>query len=479
MFARCRPEPIPSGFLLKAARVDMPKNTPASWRKARLTSPSKSVRGNASAEISDDNSAVDKKFLDMKQATAILGVKPQTLYAYVSRGLVRTASQAGRKASLYSREDVESVAMRSRKGTPELAVGDRSMRWGAGLILPTSISSIEANGPHYRGRNAVDLARASRTFEDIVELLWTGVLPVESPTWSPPTVPEAFPPFAAVLPAIAKLSNSRRLLALIAEAYTASAGKNPELSLGAPVLAARQLIQVLIPGIGLLRPKPRYELSLNAEMLAAKVARAAGISITSESVEAINICLVLSADNELSTSTFAARVAASAGADIFSCVNTALGAFEGLLTGLGCDQAELLLHRASSPKEYVAALNACIKRKEALPGYNHPLYPDVDHRAEFMLEAAVALNGKNPAVRAVVESVRAAGEELGARPSLAIGLVAMSTALGMPAHSPGVLMAIGRSAGWVAHAFEQRLGGYMVRPRARYVGPSFLTSEHS
>ena len=75
--------------------------------------------------------------------------------------------------------------------------------------------------------------------------------------------------------------------------------------------------------------------------------------------------------------------------------------------------------------------------------------------------------------------MRIAGEELGAKPSLAIGLVAITTALGMPSNSPGVLMAIGRSAGWVAHAFEQRLGGYMVRPRARYVGPSFLQSDHT
>jgi citrate synthase len=457
----------------------MAHNTPESWRKSRLNSKSKSVRGNASTEISDDSATLDKRFLDMKQATAILGVKPQTLYAYVSRGLVRTGSQIGKKTSLYSREDVESVAMRSRKGTPELAIGDRSMRWGAGLILPTSISSIEANGPHYRGRNAIDLARASRNFEDIVELLWTGVLPLESPIWSPPTIPDTFTPFAALLPAIAKLSNSRRLLALIAEAYTASTGKNPEVSLGAPVLAARHLIQVLIPGIGLLRAKPKYEISPNAEMLAAKLARAAGISISKEILDAINICLVLSADNELSSSTFAARVAASAGADIFSCVNSALGAFEGLLTGLGCDQAELLLKNTVSPTVYLASLKAYIKRKDALPGYNHPLYPGLDPRAEFMLDTALSLNGKNPLVRKVLDSVRIAGEELGAKPSLAIGLVAITTALGMPSNSPGVLMAIGRSAGWVAHAFEQRLGGYMVRPRARYVGPSFLQSDHT
>lgn len=450
----------------------MPRISPLYRRKGPGVA-SKSVRGRALSEVSDDADPIDKHFLDMKQATTILGVKPQTLYAYVSRGLVRTAAKRGKTASMYSREDVESVALRSRKGTPDLAVGDRSMRWGAGLVLPTSISSVDADGPRYRGLNAVDLARGSKTFEDVVELLWTGVLPVQSPIWAKPTIPEGFMAFAGVLPGVAKQSNSRRLLALVAEAYTASTGRNAELILGAPVLAARQMIQVMAPVMGLLRNKPKYEFFLKSEPLAAMLARAGGIAPTAEACEALNACLVLSADNGLSTSTFAARIAASAGADIFSCVNTALGAFEGLLTGLGCDQAELLLLKSESPKEYVKSLKVHLHRKEALPGYNSPMYPGGDPRATCLLDAVRGMGARNRSVQALLESVSAATDELDAKPGLAIGLIAMSLALHMPTHSAGILMALGRSSGWVAHAFEQRLGGYMVRPKVRYVGPTF------
>ena len=451
----------------------MPRISPIDRRKGPGAD-SKSLRGRALSDANDISSSVDKQFLDMKQAIAILGVKPQTLYAYVSRGMVRTAAKGGGSASLYSREDVESVALRSRKGTPELAVGDRSMRWGAGLVLPTSISSIDNDGPKYRGLSAIDLARGSKTFEDIVELLWTGILPVHAPLWARPTIPEGFLAFANVLPGMARQSNSRRLLALVAEAYTACTGRNAELTLGAPVLAARQMIQVMAPVLGLLRTEPLYELSAKNEPLAAQLARAGGVSPGAEACEAINTCLILSADNGLSTSTFAARIAASAGADIFSCVNTALGAFEGLLTGLGCDHAELLLQKALSPNDYVKSLNLYIQREEALPGYNSPMYLEGDPRATYLLDAVRGMGVRNKPVQTLLQSVAAAEEELDAKPGLAIGLIAMCLALELPTHSAGVLMALGRSAGWVGHAFEQRLGGYMVRPKARYVGPSLL-----
>lgn len=430
-------------------------------------SPSPPVRRRAGEEVDQAIEGVDKKYLTMKQATAILGVKPQTLYAYVSRGLVRTAATAGRTSHLYSRDDVEAVAYRSRKGAPELVAGDRSMRWGAGLVLPTAICELGPEGPKYRGYAAVDLARAQRTFEEVVELLWSGVLPTEVPPWAPPSVNENFRKFASILPAMAASSSSRRLIALLAEAFTATGARNAEFALGAPAVAARQLIQVMVPALGLLRPEPSYELSQTGEPLAIQLARAGGIDPCADARAALDACLVLSAEHGLGTATFAGRIAASAGADIFACVTTALGAFEGLLTGLGCDQAEALLTQAHGPAEYVEALRTRLRRKYPLPGYNSALYPDGDPRADYLLEMAEALGA--PSARPLLAKVRAVTDELGAKPGVAIGLVSVCVSLGLPPRGAGAVMAIGRSAGWVAHAFEQRLGGAMVRPRARYL----------
>jgi citrate synthase len=65
--------------------------------------------------------------------------------------------------------------------------------------------------------------------------------------------------------------------------------------------------------------------------------------------------------------------------------------------------------------------------------------------------------------------MRDAGRE---PPSLDVGLVAITSALGLPPGSAAALFAVGRAAGWIAHTFEQREAGFMLRPRARYTGPA-------
>lgn len=410
--------------------------------------------------------------IDAKEATLILGIKPQTLYAYVSRGLIRAAPKRGAKASLYHREDVETVLLKCRRGNPSGAASERVIRWGGSAVLQTAITSIEPEGPRYRGKLALDLAAARRPFEDCVELLWNGILPARSIVWPATPVPEAFQQLNASILRIAKQTDSmRRLLALTAEAYAACNGRNAEVTLGAPVLAARKLIQILAPAFGLLHDRPNYAPSTSAESIAAIIARSMGAANGEQELDALNACLVLSADHELSPATFAARIAASAGADIFSCVNSALGAFDGLLTGFGCDESERTLRSASSPKIYLGMLEKYTRRKEPIPGYAHPLYPSGDPRARYLIDLAKEIGPRTPRARLALNCVNAASTELGATPNLAVGLAVIAICLGLPERSPGALMALGRISGWIAHTFEQRLAGFLVRPRARYIGP--------
>jgi citrate synthase len=412
------------------------------------------------------------KMIDAKEATAMLGIKPQTLYAYVSRGLIRAAPKRGAKASLYHREDVETVLLKSRKGDPSGAASERVIRWGGSAVMQTAITSIEPEGPRYRGKLALDLAEARRPFEDCVELLWNGILPAQSIVWQPTPIPEAFQQLNASILKIAKQTDSmRRLLALTAEGFAACNGRNAEVTLGAPVLAARKLIQVLAPTFGLLHDRPNYVPSTRAESIAAVIARSLGVANGEQELDALNACLVLSADHELSPATFAARIAASAGADVFSCVNSALGAFDGLLTGFGCDESERTLRSASSPKAYLGMLEKYTRRKEPIPGYAHPLYPSGDPRARYLIGLAKDINPRTARTRLTLNCVDAASKELGAAPNLAVGLAVVAICLGLPERSSGALMALGRISGWIAHTFEQRLAGFVVRPRARYIGP--------
>jgi citrate synthase len=411
-----------------------------------------------------------EEMLDSKTAASLLGVKTQTLYAYVSRGLIRTSPRRGTQASLYHREDVEAVRLNGRGANVFGDPTERFIRWGGGAgVLQTAITMIDASGPRYRGKLAVDVANTRRPFEDCVELLWSGALPSHSVTWQAPMVPEPFKAFTATLGDLARRSNTRQMLSLVAQAYGTCSGRNPENTLGAPVLAGRQLIQVLASALGLLCPEPRYLLNETPEPLASVLARSMGLPVSDEVLRILNASLILSADHELAPSTFTARVAASAGGDIFSCVKSALGPFDGPLTGSGCDESERLLRRAESPKKYVELLMELAQRREGIPGYNHPLYPDCDPRAVYLLKLAREA-AQTSQSRLILDCIDAGIAETESAPSLAVGLVAVAAALGLPEESPGAMMAIGRVSGWIAHAFEQLLAGYLVRPRTKYIG---------
>ncbi len=411
------------------------------------------------------------ELVDAKTAMALLDIKAQTLYAYVSRGLIRTAPKLGSKESRYFLEDLDAVKLKGRRVAGDGAPAERFLRVGGSAVLHTSITAIGPKGPSYRGRLAADLAKQHRCFEDCVELLWAGVLPTQRTVWKAVAISPAFLPFTEALSGLAHQNSSRRLMALTAEAYGACAGRNAELTLGAPVLAARQLIQVLAPVFGLLGERPAYVSATRDEPIAALVARSCGLEINEEVLSALDACLVLCADHELAPSTFAARIAASAGADIFACVNSALGAFEGPFTGMGCDEAENQIFSARTPNAFVQLIKRKRECKEPISGFGHPLYPDGDPRAALLIKLAKSLSGRHAGTRAVIACVDAVHSEIGVAPNLAMGLVAVSTALGLPRQSPGALMALGRTAGWVAHAFEQRLAGFLVRPRAKYIGP--------
>lgn len=444
----------------------LPVRTPTVVRK-KAGRPSKAVPRPAAPPQGDEG---PEELLDAKTAASLLGVKTQTLYAYVSRGMIRTAPRRGAQASLYHREDVEAVRMNGRRVSASADTADRLVRWGGGgTVLQTAITMIDPSGPRYRGKLAVDVAKSRRPFEDCVELLWNGALPTQSLTWQAPVQPEPFKSWMAAWSAPAQRPSTRQLLSLVAHTYGTSGGRNPENALGTPALAGRQLIQVMASAIGLLCPKPQYLINEAAEPLASVMARSARIPVRGDVLHILNASLILSADHELAPSTFAARTAASAGADIFSCVNSALGTFDGPLTGFGCDESERLLSRAESPKKYVALLAELALRKEGIAGYNHPLYADGDPRTIYLLNLARQA-ARTPKARLILECIDAGIQETEAAPSLAVGLVAVSASLGLPQESPGLIMAVGRAAGWIAHAFEQRLAGYLVRPRTKYVG---------
>jgi citrate synthase len=400
-------------------------------------------------------------FVDSAAAAALLGVKRETLYAYVSRGLVRSV-QAG-SARRYAREDLLRLRARHDARAGHAPVAASALRWGE-PVLESALTALSPEGPRYRGLTAVELAARGVRFEAVAELLWRDQPIEEVPRWPAPLmidglrglVPRGTPPLfalAAVVPALALRDPDRFQVAPDAE-----------------LDRARALVRALAAALALGRDPARVPAALTAKTVAQAAAIALGAR-GDKAVRAIENLLVVSADHELNASTFTARVAASAGADLYACVGAALGTMTGPRHGGASDRVEALLDEVGVPRRAAGVIAARLQRGEALPGFGHPLYPAGDPRAQRLFAVARTLPGtaRSRTLQACVAAVTRAGGEPA---TLDAGLVAVTAALGLSPGAASGLFALGRTAGWIAHALEQRAQGFLLRPRARYIGRS-------
>jgi citrate synthase len=381
------------------------------------------------------------RLIGAAEATARLGVTRATLYAYVSRGLVRSEAGEGRERR-YRSEDIERlVARRVLRRDPVRAVRD-SLHWGEPL-LDSSLTLIRDGRLYYRGRDAVALAERHR-FEAVARLLWRGRLGPGTPFPGRPLPPSVIGlrDHLRDLPPLQRLSSALPLL-------TERGGDGGET--GGPLLSG--LTSVLAGEDGETGP------------IAARLSRA--WTGGDGSAAAIDRALILCADHELNVSAFSVRCAASTGAGAGAALAAGLGALSGPLHGGAVAAAGVLIAEARRVGAE-AAVAARLATDAWLPGFGHPLYPDGDPRGRSLLAALPA----GSAMRTLVTELAAAAAAAGAgRPTLDLGLAALSGWLEVEEAGIGVF-ALGRSAGWIAHAAEQRRSGRLIRPRARYTGPA-------
>ena len=366
------------------------------------------------------------------EALERLGIRAQTLYAYVSRGWIDAQPDPGDpRRSLYAAGDIERLAARRRRGRKAGAIAASAMAWGE-PALPTRISTMAHGRLIYRGEDAVHLAQ-SGTLEQIAALLWGLEQPPCFTADDVPTVTGA-DPFAA-----------------LAEGLTdcpASLGRSIAL-LGAD--GARAVAR-LATGFGL----PRMEAPLHDRL-------AALWSLDARGADLVRRALVLMADHELNASTFAVRVAASTGAALPACMLAGLATLSGPRHG-GAGEALAMLLRHAAHDGVTAALARWLASGHALPGFGHILYPQGDPRAQALLGRL----GIDPLMAELSEAAR---DATGAAPNIDFALCALTRALDLPEQAPFLLFALGRSVGWVAHAIEQATDGALIRPRGRYEGP--------
>ncbi|MBS2029822.1 MAG: citrate synthase family protein [Deltaproteobacteria bacterium] len=408
----------------------------------------------------------DEVLLTAAEAVRFLNIKKPTLYAYVSRGLVRSVTGEGRRARKYVKSDLERLRVRQEARSGHGPVAAAALRWGE-PVLESAISDIGPGGPRYAGHAATTLAARGVSFERVAELLWTLRLPEEEVRW--PQVDAGLPRtlWTALIPK--GTPPSAALSAIVA----ALAVRDPD-RFGAPQLQelarSRTLIRRMVASLAMAREPNALEKTLQAESIAESLGAAVGAPSTRAATELLNLALVLWADHELNASTFTARVTASAGADLYACVGAALGTHSGTRHGGSVDRVEALIEEIGRPERVREVVRARLARGEVVDGFGHLLYPHGDPRAVPLLQAAHDHAPRNLGVRTVLALV-AAGRERGEHPNVDLATVAVGKALGLARGQSMALFAIGRSAGWVAHILEQRTQKFLVRPRARYVGP--------
>jgi citrate synthase len=358
------------------------------------------------------------------EAAAILGVSKPTLYAYVSRGrLTRTTAPDGR-TSLFSRDDVERLAERSRR-TPS---GPRAT---IDVQISSGVTAIAEHALSYRGADVVALA-STHGFEDVAEFLWSGAVDEGLRAGWPridPATSDALAPIAGLsLSPIGRMATAAQVLAEL---------HGDDL----PADAARRLLVAVPTVLGSTRRTGRY---------ARRLAGAWTPRPSEQLVAALDATLVLLADHELATSTLAVRIAASARTSAYAGFAAGLATIDGLLHGNAAAAASRFLGEcsASEPSQVIARLRA---NRAQIPGFGHKVYRGVDPRYGLLADHVRRLD---PSEADLLDAVVAeAGRVIPHQPNVDLALGALIRAARLSAETP--IFAVARIAGWAAHFAEE------------------------
>src|SRR6185437_4881429 len=320
-------------------------------------------------------------YLTAAETARRLGVKPATLYAYVSRGVLCRVRAPDGRTSLFGAEEVEQLA---RRGRPRRPAGV------ADITVESAITEITGNSLRFRGLDATRLA-VSRTFEEVAELLWTGEFPSRRESGQEPwrARPAALAAGRAAQAALPAGTLPLERLQVIVPAMAATDPLRLQLDRPAVIAAGRNIIAGMV------------------DCLPGDVTSAAGESVAGRLwsrlcagngpgnghgrpapglMRALSAALVLLADHELAASTLAARAAASVRADPYAVVGTGLGAMSGALHGGASLGAETLMAAASGPEDVPRVVAELLRRGEKVPGFGHFVYRGGDPRAILVLD---------------------------------------------------------------------------------------------
>lgn len=394
------------------------------------------------------------EWLSSKEAARRLGVSAATLYAYVSRGLLRSEGTSGRRERRYRADDVAQLKRRREVGRKAESIAASALDFGT-PVLQSSLTLIENGRLFYRGQEAARLARNS-ALEQVAQLLWD----CDDRPFSPRNLPPMSAALRSAWQAASVLPPVDACLVLLPAAARWDhpswvEDRTAMLETGVRIL---RLLTAAVTG------QPLSDKPIHEQV-------AAAWNVPAERAALIRAALVLSADHEFNASTFAARVVASTGANLYASTMAGLAAINGPRHGGVTRRVARFLADLTEVPDLDAEIARRVRERIDIPGFGHPLYPNGDIRA-LALFARIRELAPDSAELAFAERVAAAVERpIDRKPNVDFATVALERALGLPKDSALALFLLGRTVGWIAHAIEQAAHGTLIRPRARYTGP--------
>jgi citrate synthase len=388
-------------------------------------------------------------YLSAREAAAELSISPATLYAYVSRGLIRSEPSPDSRSHRYRAEDVR--GLKERRAPAAEPRGLRS--FDADLpVLDSAISTITEAGAIYRGVNCVELAEKD-TLEHTATLLWdvTSVDPFAAENC--PVVSDAMQAIAQAARRAAPIDRAIAVLALAASADPRAFTRAAD---GRAMIGGR-IVRLLVATM--LNREP------SADPLHQQIAQAWAAD-NKHAADLIRRALVLLADHELNASTFTVRCAASTGLSLYDAVIAGLAALKGPRHG-GAGVLASRLVKTLVDNDVAPVIRERVALGERFAGFGHGVYKRGDPRAISLLEALTRAGAPRKFTREIPERI---AEATGEFVNIDYALAVLVHALRMPAGSELALFAMARCVGWIAHASEQLQHGRLIRPRARYVG---------
>ncbi|MFE7625952.1 citrate/2-methylcitrate synthase [Streptomyces sp. NPDC057509] len=401
--------------------------------------------------------------LTTRETAERLGVKPETVYAYVSRGQLNSSRVPGGRGSTFDAAEVDALARRTGRREQPSPAGEPSVR--------TGITLITGERYYFRGVDAAELA-ARHSYEEVAEWLWTGELRPGMRFTAPEHAVSAARRAVGALPEHCGSTDRLRV------AVVAAAAADPlrfDLSRAAVLGGARSLIPALVAALPTVGGEGAD--GSDGEETPDGLARQLWPKLTARepdeaSLSALDTALGLLIDHDLAASTLAARVAASARAHPYAVVSAGLGVLEGPLHGAASGLAHRMLAEVLERGGAAPVVADHLRAGRQVPGLGHRLYTGEDPRAQTLFDLLAHIPRAAPALAAARDVVATTARDATLHANVDLALAVLSVASDMPAEAGETVFAVSRTAGWIAHALEEYGERPLrMRPSGHYTGP--------